>query len=120
MSSTSDAHAIGLFLDAAHRLREVFGTVGGAAPEQLGVAADRGERRAQLVRRVADEAPQPPFRRRARRERGLDLLHHLVERDAEPPDLGVLVGDVDAAREVAGRDRARGLAACARAVAARA
>jgi hypothetical protein len=99
------AHAIGFFLDPAHRLGEVFGTVGRAPPEQLGVAADRGQWRAQLVRCVTDESPQPPFGRGARRERGFDLLHHLVQRETEPPDLGVRIGDVDALREVARRDR---------------
>ena len=60
------AHARRLALDAAHRLRQVVGAVGGAAPEQLGVAADRRERRAQLVRRVGDEPAQAlPRTRRA-------------------------------------------------------
>ena len=48
------------------------------------------------MRRVTDEAPQTPLRRRPGLEGRLDLLHHLVERESEPPDLGVLVDDVDA------------------------
>ena len=102
-------HSVRLFFDAAHRLREVLGAFGGAPAEQLGVTTDRGERRSQLVRRVADEAPKARFGRGARLERGLDPLHHLVEREAEPPDLGLLVDDVDPTREIAGGDRARGL-----------
>ena len=45
------------------------GLAGGADAEQLRVAADRGERRAQLVRRVGEEAPQPPLARLALGER---------------------------------------------------
>ena len=52
------AHARRLVLDAAHRLLDVRGLARGAHAEQLGVAADRGQRRAQLVRGVGDEAPQ--------------------------------------------------------------
>ncbi len=61
------AHAIGFFFDAPHRLGEVFRAIGRAASEQLGVAADRSERSAQLVRRVADETSQPTFGRGASR-----------------------------------------------------
>ena len=39
-----------------------------------------------------------------------DLAEHRVEREAEPADLGALVGGFDPARQVAGRDRAGGLA----------
>src|SRR6266508_2757903 len=53
------AHPRGFRLDPPHRLGEVVGVGAGAAAEQLGVAADRGERRAQLVGGVGDEAPQP-------------------------------------------------------------
>ena len=67
------AHARRRFLDAPHRLGEIVGPGARAAPEQLGVAADRRERRAQLVRRVGDEAAQARFRRGAFRERDFDL-----------------------------------------------
>ncbi len=53
------AHARRGFLDAAHGLGEIVGPRGRAAPEQLGVAADRSERCTQLVRRVTDEPAQP-------------------------------------------------------------
>ena len=56
------------------------------------------------VRNSCDASPtkrrKPTFGRGARRERSLDLLHHLVQRDAEPADFGVLVDDVDAPGEI--------------------
>ena len=93
-----------------HGLGEVVGPLARAAAEQLGVAANRSERRAQLVRRVGDEAAQARFRRGAFRERAFDLAEHRVEREPEPPDFAAFVGGLDAPGEVAGRDRARGLA----------
>ena len=45
----------------AHRGLEVVGPLGGAAPEQLGVAAHRGERGLQLVGGVAHELAQAPL-----------------------------------------------------------
>ncbi len=91
----------------------------GAAPEQLGVAADRRERRAQLVRRVGDELSQPRFGRVAFRERPLDLSEHAVEGEAEPADLGLLGRRARRAatgRRPRSRRRCR---SCARAAAAR-
>ena len=64
------------------------GSRGRAHAEQLGVAADRGERRAQLVRGVGEEAAQALFARRARGERLLEPVEHRVEREPEPADLG--------------------------------
>ena len=90
-----------------HRAREVLGALGGAAAEQLGVRAHGGERRAQLVRRVGDEAPQLLLRGLARLERRLDLREHRVQREPEPADLGASLGALDAVREVAGGDRRR-------------
>ena len=103
------AHARRRLLDALHRLGEVVGTGVGTAAEELGVSPDRGERRAELVRRVGDEPPQARFRCSSLRERLLDLAEHGVERETEPPDLGGVVGGLDATRKVTGRDRARGL-----------
>ena len=57
------AHPLGLARDAGHRPLEILGARGGAAAEQLGVGAHGGERRAQLVRRVGDEAAQRAGRR---------------------------------------------------------
>ena len=53
------AHARRLVLDARHRLLGVLGVARRADAEQLGVAADRRQRRAQLVRGVGEEAAQP-------------------------------------------------------------
>ena len=75
---------------------------------QLRVAADRRERRAQLVRRVRDETPEPILRLLPLLERTLDLAEHRVQGDAELPDLGLLLGGRNAARQVAVRDRVRG------------
>ena len=101
------AHAPRFALDAGHRALEVVGTRVGAAAEQLGVGADGGERRPQLVRRVGDEAAQPRLGRCASRRSGLDLAQHGVQRHAEPADLGVRLRALDAPREVAGGDRGR-------------
>ena len=63
-------HPHRLLLGAAHRLVELGGVVEAAVAVQLGVAADRRDRRAQLVRRVGDEPAQPrlatPSARRTR------------------------------------------------------
>ena len=70
--------------------------VGGAepaVPEHLEVGAQRGERRAQLVRGVGHE---PALRALGRLER----LEHRVERAREPRQL-VVAGVLDPAREVA-------------------
>ena len=62
------AHPRRLVLDPAHGEGQLVGVVGGAPPEQLGVAADGGERGAQLVGGVGDEPAQALLRaRRARR-----------------------------------------------------
>ena len=104
------AHALRLRFDARHRPGEVVGPRVGAAAEQLRVAPDRRDRRPQLVRGVADEPPQALLRGAALVERRLDLGQHRVERGAELADLGVVVGGLHPARQVAGRDRAGGLA----------
>ncbi len=90
------AHTVGLLLDPPHRLGEVFRTLGRTATEQLGVPANGGQWRSQLMGRIAHEAPQPRLGRSALVERVLDLLQHLVERESQPPDLGVFVGGLDA------------------------
>src|SRR5207253_1862952 len=51
------AEADRLPLDAVHRGRDVLPGLQGAHPVELGVAAHRHERRAQLVAGVADEPP---------------------------------------------------------------
>jgi hypothetical protein len=79
----------------------------GAHAEQLGVAADRGQRGAQLVRGIGDEAAQAVLAVLALAEGLLEAIEHRVERDAEPADLGARVGRLDAVREVAPGDGAR-------------
>ena len=76
------AHARGLVLDPPHRLGDVLVRARRAHPVELGVAADRDQRRAQLVRRVGDEAAQPLLARLARGERVLEPVEHAVQRDA--------------------------------------
>ena len=75
----------------------------GAHAEQLGVAADRGQRRAQLVRGVGEEAAQAVLARLLPGERVLEPVEHRVEREPQPADLGARVGGLDAA----GRGRRR-------------
>ena len=72
----------------------------GALAQELGVAADRGERRAQLVGGVGHELAQPGLGRRLLVEGRLDLGQHGVEGGAEPADLGALVLAADPAGEV--------------------
>ena len=100
------AHARRLVLDARHRLGDVLGLCRRADPEQLGVPADRGQRRAQLVRGVREEAAQALLAGAALGERLLQAREHRVERQAEAADLRARLGVVDAARQVAGGDRA--------------
>ena len=103
------AHAHRFLLGAPHRLRQLLGVVETAAAVELGVAADRGHRRPQLVRRVGDELAQARLRRGALVERALDLRHHRVERDAQLARLGSRRDLGHAVREVAAGDRGRGL-----------
>ena len=81
--------------------------LGGATPEQLRVAAHRGERRAQLVGGVGHEPPQPVLGRLSLCERLLDLAEHRVQRDPEAADLRARVGLLHPPGQVAGRDLGR-------------
>ena len=99
-----DAHARRLVLDAAHRLRVSASRVARRADaEQLGVAADRGQRRAQLVRGVGQEAAQAVLAGLALGERALEAVEHRVEGQAEAPDLRARVGGLS--RGARGRRR---------------
>ena len=87
-----------------------------ALPVVLGEAADRGQRRAQLVAGVRDEPPHPLLglvRRRLRFlpvvEGGLDLAQHPVQRPAQAADLGPRVALGHPPAEVPVGDLARGL-----------
>ena len=101
-------HARGLFLDPAHRVLGRGGLGGGAHPKQLGVAADRRQRGAQLVRGVGQEAAQAGLAGLALLEGLLETIEHRVQSQAEAADLGGLVGGADAVGQVAGCDLARG------------
>ena len=64
------------------------------AAGELGVAADRGERGAQLVPGVGDELPHPRLALLPGGERRRDVAEHAVERRADLADLGAGVGVV--------------------------
>ena len=90
------------------------GPVARAAVEQLGVGLHRGQRRAQLVRRVATKRRSRCSDAAALGERLLDLAEHRVERPAEPADLGARVRVLHPAAEITGGDRRRGVASILR------
>ena len=73
------AHAVGLGADVAHGGGQVLGPVPGAAVEDLGVAADGGERGPQLVGGVGQEAPEALLGGGPGGEGPLDLAEHGVE-----------------------------------------
>ena len=98
------AHPLGLEPHPLHRPLD-GGRVGQrAGVVQVGVAADGRHRRAQLVRGVGNELPQPvlaapPFVQQRR-----DAVEHVVERDPQPADLGARIGLVDPAVQIAPGD----------------
>ena len=98
------AHPLALLLDPSHRQRGVGRVVRRPAAEQLRVAADRRERRAQLVRRVGEEPTERLLRRAAFVHRLLDPTQHHVQRRAEPPHLRARIGLLHPSREIAGGD----------------
>ena len=102
------AHADRLALDAVHRLRDILGVLDRAHPVQLGVAAQRDQRRAQLVRGVADEPAHLLDRPLAVGEGPVDAREHGVERSVEAPDLGVRRGAAEALAVVAGGEASGG------------
>ncbi len=103
------AHALGLALDAVHGLGDVVVALDGAHAVQLGVAAHRHERSAQLVAGIADEAAHLPHGRVALRDGAVHAVHHRVDRGLEPADLCARRLDArHALAEIARRDRHRG------------
>ena len=64
----------------------------GVPQRELGVAADGGERRAQLVAGVGGEPAQPRLAGRAALERRLHMAEHAIERQADLAGLGHRVG----------------------------
>ena len=104
------AHAGALGLDAAHQAPDVVLRAHGALAVELGEAADRGQRRPQLVAGVGDEAAHPVLGAAGLRlggllgpEGALDPGEHAVERRRQPADLGPVV----ARRARAGTGRRR-------------
>ena len=84
------AHAPRLLLDAPGGQRDVILGHLRVAAEQLGVAAHRRQRGAQLVRRVGDEVAQALLVGGAFGERRLELAEHGVDGQAQPAHLGHL------------------------------
>jgi hypothetical protein len=108
-------HAAALGLDPLHEPADVVLGADGALPVELGEAADRRQRSAQLVAGVGHEAADPLLRRTRlllggllRPEGVLDPGQHPVEGGGEPADLGPVVACGHPLGEVAGRDRPGG------------
>ena len=88
-SSTRPGHPRRLGLDLVERGAGRLGPAAG----QLGVAGDGRQRRTQLVGGVGDELAHLLLAAVALVEGGLDVVEHRVERRADLPDLGALVGE---------------------------
>ena len=80
----------------------------GAAPKQLGIAADRRQRSPKLVRRIGEEPAESLLGRIALGERRLDLLEHPVDRARHATDLRTRRGGRDTLGEVAAGNRVCG------------
>ena len=107
-------HPAGLAADARHGPIEVLRPVAGPVFEQLGVGGCRGDRGAQLVRRVGHESAHTRLRGAqllqrllAFLARQLEPVEHRVQRSGEVADLGGLVAAGNAEIEVAVGDRRR-------------
>ena len=85
-------HPGALRLDPAQRVRHVGRHRLAAAAGQLGVAADRGQRGAQLVAGVGDELAYPGLAGLPGGSAADDVAEHPVERGADLADLGARVG----------------------------
>ncbi len=106
------AHALGLALDPAQHPRPRGLVRHGALAEQLGEAADRRQRGAQLVAGVGHEPAHAVLRRAGRglglalrAVGGLEAVDHAVEGGRQAADLRTRVGGRHAAAQVAGGDR---------------
>ncbi len=78
-------HPLRLRLDPAQRVPGLRPRLLPSAPGQLGIAADRRERRAQLMAGVGDEPPDPHLALLTDRERRTDMPQHPVQRRADLP-----------------------------------
>lgn len=95
-------HPCGLGLDPPEGVPGVGTDLFVAAPGQLGVAADGGERGAQFMAGVGDEPPYPRLALLPRLQCAVDVVEHPVQRGADLSDLGVRIalGVRDAFAEV--------------------
>ena len=84
-------HAHRLGLDPRQGVHDPLGHGLALPAGELGVAADRGERRAQLVAGVGDELPHPRLRGLPCPQRAVDVVEHAVEGQADLTDLGARV-----------------------------
>ena len=80
-------HPGGLHLEPVHGLLAALAEVLGQ-PQHLGVAADRGQRRAQLVGGVRDETAHPVLAALAHLDRLLHVVQQEVQSPADVPHLG--------------------------------
>ena len=86
------AHPGGFRQYAAERVGDLLGGVAGAQQPEFGVAADGGQRGAQLVARVGGEPAQPRLARGAPPQRRLHVPEHPVEGQPDLACFGVRVG----------------------------
>ena len=98
------AHPLGLQQDPAHRLIDLRALGQGALPIELGVGAKRGQRGAQLMAGLGEEAPHQLLAGLAFGDGRLDAAEHPVQRRAEPADLASRIAGTDPVGEVAGGD----------------
>ena len=98
------AHALRLKRDAVHRLIDLGPAGQRALLVQLGVGAQRCQRRPQLVAGVSEELPGQLLADGLLRDGGLDPGEHPVQCDAQPADLRFRVVATDPVGEIAGRD----------------
>ena len=98
------AHPLRLVRDAAHRLVDLVRLPQRALLVELGVGAQRGQRVAQLVAGVGEEAPGEFLAGLALADRRLDPGEHAVQRRAEAAHLGPRILRADPLGEIAGGD----------------
>ncbi len=82
----------GLGLHPVHRVRDVLRQVVAGPPGELGVTADGGQRRAQLVAGVGDELAHPRLTGLAGGQRGRDVAEQAVQCRTDLADLRAGVG----------------------------
>jgi len=97
-------HAVGLPFHAPHGLGQLFLALQAPGSPQLGVALDRGEGCAQLVRRVGSEASNTGLGRLPCTKGVLDPFQHGVEGLAQAARLRLLAGMIDPAGKVPAGD----------------